>query len=720
MPAVGVLRESRPSRDLREADRWASASVGVMFQHALAFDVVLTPIGSNLQCSPQQAAPAALDNSQQMPADRERAQAHATLPKKLAEVPEEQLSSSDDPEVLELVAACARASYQAGALYLQALKARQDAARIGSGIGIMRWTRAIAAAKARVQADAEAGPVSSPEPPVPVGAHTEVGSSAGARSALKRGRLLGAVALAAAASSLVIAVEWRQQNSTELGNGSERAQPAQPIASAKRHEVALKDAGRPDKLAAARLPALTAPEITGSVQPGAGEQEAKEAANAAPSGAAKRVSPASLELIPRSEGIPGKGQVTLFVPPPVVRLPDGLPTELQHKTAPPLQPLSAGDQGGSVGSEDIPASADTQGNASAQPASLNRHGEVQIAPVVVAPPREPTPDTPLSGPEPALPAPTNSGGDDTYSAEVTVVERPTKRAQEPDQNSGTDLRTVRGEAVRMRRQPSKSAQILALLSSGAVLRVDRTESAWSHVTAPDGLSGWIATEYLTETPLGSTRDPTQGRTAPGPSFVVDTVAPEPPALQGFWPDSGINDDGLTNHSELVLTGTAEPGSTVTIRNGETELGTAATNSSGAWSFSTEILPDGVLAITAASSDLAGNTSAVSAALAVTIDTSAPPVTLSAVKDDATGAPVASGGVTNDPTPTLSGTAEAGSTVEVILSRADSQDIVLTAPLSGTDWSVTPATPLPDGPYVISVKATDRAGNMAQVRETSSK
>jgi hypothetical protein len=201
---------------------------------------------------------------------------------------------------------------------------------------------------------------------------------------------------------------------------------------------------------------------------------------------------------------------------------------------------------------------------------------------------------------------------------------------------------------------------------------------------------------------------------------VDTVAPEPPALQGFWPDSGINDDGLTNHSELVLTGTAEPGSTVTIRNGETELGTAATNSSGAWSFSTEILPDGVLAITAASSDLAGNTSAVSAALAVTIDTSAPPVTLSAVKDDATGAPVASGGVTNDPTPTLSGTAEAGSTVEVILSRADSQDIVLTAPLSGTDWSVTPATPLPDGPYVISVKATDRAGNMAQVRETSSK
>ena len=206
--------------------------------------------------------------------------------------------------------------------------------------------------------------------------------------------------------------------------------------------------------------------------------------------------------------------------------------------------------------------------------------------------------------------------------------------------------------------------------------------------------------------------------APPPSFIVETVAPEPPEFLGFSPDSGAPGDGVTNRTEFVLTGMAEGGSTVTVRDGQTELGTASADSSGAWSFSAGDMAEGVHSFTATSSDAAGNTGAASVAFTVTIDTRPPSAALSTVRDDATGALIAAGGLTNDNTPMLSGTAEAGSAVQVILSRAGSQDLVLTPSLSGTDWSITPATPLTDGAYTITLKVTDPAGNVTQVSAES--
>jgi hypothetical protein len=200
-------------------------------------------------------------------------------------------------------------------------------------------------------------------------------------------------------------------------------------------------------------------------------------------------------------------------------------------------------------------------------------------------------------------------------------------------------------------------------------------------------------------PVGGSRrvEPTS------PAFIVDTVTPEAPEIIGFSPDSGASGDGFTNSRELVLTGRAEADSTVTVRDGETVLGTAPADGSGAWRFTTGVLPEGPHSFTAVAIDAAGNAGAPSGGFAVTVDTSAPSVALLAVKNDVTGEVVAPTALTNDNTPTLSGTAEEGSSIEVILSNAGSPDIVLTPPLRGADWSVTPGAALTDGPYTVRVK-----------------
>ena len=92
-----------------------------------------------------------------------------------------------------------------------------------------------------------------------------------------------------------------------------------------------------------------------------------------------------------------------------------------------------------------------------------------------------------------------------------------------------------------------------------------------------------------------------------------------PTIASFSTDSGTVGDGITNDNTLTLTGTAEANSTVKVYDGATLLGTATANGSGAWSYTTAALVDGAHSLTATATDAAGNTSAASAALNVTVD-----------------------------------------------------------------------------------------------------
>lgn len=189
-------------------------------------------------------------------------------------------------------------------------------------------------------------------------------------------------------------------------------------------------------------------------------------------------------------------------------------------------------------------------------------------------------------------------------------------------------------------------------------------------------------------------------------FTVDLTPPSVPVITGLSDDTGTAGDFRTSDVTPTLTGTAEADATVTIRDGTTMLGTAIADGDGNWSFTTGSLTDGIHTITVKATDLAGRESAYSSAQNVVIDTAAP------------GAPVITGfsddslptgdGYTSDTTPTLSGTAEANSTVEGFANGSSLGTV--TANGSGV-WSFTTAE-LAEASYSFTARATDAAGNQS--------
>ena len=114
-----------------------------------------------------------------------------------------------------------------------------------------------------------------------------------------------------------------------------------------------------------------------------------------------------------------------------------------------------------------------------------------------------------------------------------------------------------------------------------------------------------------------------------PSLVFDTLAPAAsgtPDLRAA-DDSGASDsDNITAMTSQTFTGSAETGATVRLYDGATEIGSALAVD-GAWSIATTALVAGAHGIYAIVTDAAGNVSAPSSALVVTVDTAAPTVSI---------------------------------------------------------------------------------------------
>ncbi|HEY0650838.1 Ig-like domain-containing protein [Phenylobacterium sp.] len=133
------------------------------------------------------------------------------------------------------------------------------------------------------------------------------------------------------------------------------------------------------------------------------------------------------------------------------------------------------------------------------------------------------------------------------------------------------------------------------------------------------------------------------------------------------------------------------------------MGEATANGSGAWSFDTAVLSYAAHSFTATATDLAGNTSASSTALAVTVSNPPPPApSITGFADDSG---VSGDGITNDTTLNLSGTAETGATVKVY----DGVDLLgeTTADALGA-WSFTTAV-LGEGPHSFTATAANAGG-----------
>ena len=249
--------------------------------------------------------------------------------------------------------------------------------------------------------------------------------------------------------------------------------------------------------------------------------------------------------------------------------------------------------------------------------------------------------------------------------------------------------------------------------------IDNGQVIGSTKVNPDGTWSYTPDQPLANGAhdLTTTVTDPSGNTGPEGSHVVITVdvVPGKVEITAVTDDAGsvtgsLSQNAVTDDTRPQISGTAKAGSTVTIMDGSNVLGTTTAGADGTWSFTPSVdLGRGDHTFTATAKDPTGNEST-SSSWTVTIDTDAPvKPTIDAALDDVGSVQgnLANGGTTDDPTPTLSGKAEAGSTVKIY----DQNGLLgeVTAKADGT-WSFSPTAKLPEGEHRFHVTATDRAGN----------
>ena len=147
--------------------------------------------------------------------------------------------------------------------------------------------------------------------------------------------------------------------------------------------------------------------------------------------------------------------------------------------------------------------------------------------------------------------------------------------------------------------------------------------AWSYKVTPV-LSGWTGTEGTA-----------------GTVTVAAPPAPPTPALTTASDTGSSSTDRITKVTTPTVTGTAQAGSTVTIYDGATAVGSGPATG-GIYSVTTSSLAEGAHSLTAKATNGIG-TSPASGTLTVTIDTTAPVVTVTLLANGGGGSKVTTNG-----------------------------------------------------------------------------
>ena len=220
-------------------------------------------------------------------------------------------------------------------------------------------------------------------------------------------------------------------------------------------------------------------------------------------------------------------------------------------------------------------------------------------------------------------------------------------------------------------------------------------------------------------------DVTGNPSAPSDTWklTIDTTAPQQPGIDGNGPGIGsviddkgpitgpIENGGSTDDDTPTFNGTGEPGDTVIVLDNGEKIGEATVDEDGNWTFTPETgLEDGEHDISVIIQDPSGNQSEPSDPWVVIVDTVAPDApSIDSVSDDVgskTGE-LESGDITDDRQPTLSGRAEAGTTVAIY----DNGQEIGTAQVDAEGkWTFTPESELEGGEHVFTAVAMDKAGN----------
>lgn len=196
-------------------------------------------------------------------------------------------------------------------------------------------------------------------------------------------------------------------------------------------------------------------------------------------------------------------------------------------------------------------------------------------------------------------------------------------------------------------------------------------------------------------------------TAPAGGIVCAEVDTTAPAVAILTPSDGSSTTDVTP----VVTGTTEPGASVTVIEGSTVIcTTTADPTTGAWSCTPATpLALGSHTLVATAADPAGNTATASTTFTVVdaSDTTAPAAPVITAPAD--------GSSTPDTTPAITGTGEPGATVTV----TEGSTVLCTAVVAGDGtWSCTPTTPLAPGRHTVAAIQADAAGNVSPADGTS--
>ncbi|MEJ5990113.1 Ig-like domain-containing protein [Ramlibacter sp. PS3R-8] len=179
-----------------------------------------------------------------------------------------------------------------------------------------------------------------------------------------------------------------------------------------------------------------------------------------------------------------------------------------------------------------------------------------------------------------------------------------------------------------------SGTLSAPLQAGEAVQVSLDNGAtWDVATAGAGDATWSHGATLTGSGTLHVRVTDaldRAGVAWSQDYVLDTLAPGAPSSPELAARSDTGNsptDRLTRDRTPTLTGTADAGAAVALydTDGTTVLGTATTDTSGDWSITSAALAAGTHQLTALATDAAGNTSAASGPLEITVDHRAPTV-----------------------------------------------------------------------------------------------
>ncbi|MBQ4799527.1 retention module-containing protein, partial [Pseudoalteromonas sp. MMG006] len=249
-------------------------------------------------------------------------------------------------------------------------------------------------------------------------------------------------------------------------------------------------------------------------------------------------------------------------------------------------------------------------------------------------------------------------------------------------------------------QAGSSVEVQLTDSAGAIITLTTTvdeNGLWS-VTPPADLAEGTISISATVTDLGG------GIADAELDAVIDIT---PPTIQ-------VNELGTSNDTTPIISGNTTgvvSGTvitlTVTDSQGVVRSFSATTDADGNWSVElSQELASGDYSVEAEVSDAAGNSASTMAT--GNIDTSGPSLTV----DFDT--------VTNDSTPTISGTsdAEVGTSITVVITDENGVEQTLTTTVDASgNWEVTPQTDLNEGDNTIEVSVSDEAGNITTVIDT---